>query len=575
MSISDELQRARTLTFAADEPAAKELLLSLIPDIEAADRDDLALEVFAQLGEIYLIRSANDGVRECIQRIDDCLDVYLSILDGTAPAAVVDKMTMTPEDAARLVARYRQRAQFLRAGRAAALGDHEGAHAALVELTAAGIGYDELTSEHGYLLTHARIRCALALCDDDLHVRSVPLWDAVLETLADEPTDEAAEYLWVTGALGYARFCNETGRVTEAQPWTRRAGARADRRGWRLDSARAQLERAAGLWAGGDYPGTEELVREAYPSIAEHIRAHEVSRCWMYFGLTRLSAGGLKAADECWEHAERHWRELGKPLHVHRILLQRSWISIFRGRYDHARTQVAQAREVLDSSPRSSWVQYARLDDHLGTVWRAEALADLGFDGAGHPQDTWEEAEDRYRRSRGIRNQQWGVGQNRSAMAKLRHAADLKVPAALAVDSMRYAITDAEARWRWATGVAAPLLSSAFAVAWELEDPVLIGELIEYHSARGAFSIEAPEDPGLDWSRVATAPAPAAEIDEMALVAAAPPSAQGGGLTRLGPLPPLQMDPGGGRVLARYRELAASRYGLVVVTDEETWSTWP
>ena len=572
MSIPDELQRARTLMFAADEPAAKELLLSLLPDIEAADRDDLALEVFAQLGEIYLIRSANDGVRECIQRIDDCLNVYLSILAGTAPPAVAEKMTMTEAEAERLVSRYSDRAQFLRAGVAAALGDHEGAQTTLAELVA---GSSDLPHEHDYLITHARIRCALALCDDDLHVRSVPLWEPVLATLADEPADEAAEYLWVTGALGYARFCNETGRVAEAQPWTRRAGARAERRGWRLDSARAQLERAAGLWADGDYPGTEELVRQAYPAIAEHIRAHEVSRCWMYFGLTRLSAGGLQVADECWEHAERHWRELGKPLHVHRILLQRSWISIFRGRYDDARAQVEQARELLNSSPRSSWLQYARLDDHLGTVWRAEALADLGFDGAGNPQDTWEEAEERYRRSRGIRHQQWGVGENHTAMAKLQRAADLKLPAALAVDSMRYSITDADARWRWASGVAAPLLSSAFAVAWELEDPVLVGELIEYHSARGVFSIDSSEDSPIDWARVATAPVPVAEIEEMALVAAAPPSTLGGGLTRLGPLPPLQMDPGGGPVLVRYRELAASRYGLVVTADEKTWSTWP
>ncbi|RUP30810.1 MAG: hypothetical protein EKK51_16085, partial [Mycolicibacterium sp.] len=80
MSITGELARARALMFAADEPTAKELLLSLMPAIEAADRDDQMLEVFAQLGEIYLIRSALDGVRECIRRIDDCLDIYASIL---------------------------------------------------------------------------------------------------------------------------------------------------------------------------------------------------------------------------------------------------------------------------------------------------------------------------------------------------------------------------------------------------------------------------------------------------------------------------------------------------------------
>ena len=44
---------------------------------------------------------------------------------------------------------------------------------------------------------------------------------------------------------------------------------------------------------------------------------------------------------------------------------------------------MAQARELLDSWPRSSWLQYARLDDHLGSIWRADALADMNFDGIG------------------------------------------------------------------------------------------------------------------------------------------------------------------------------------------------
>lgn len=578
VSIPDDLQRARTLMFAADEVAAKELLLSLMPDIEAADRDDLALEVFAQLGEIYLIRSANDGVQECIRRTDECLGVYVSILAGEAPAEVAAQMAMSVDAAEHMVCRYRNRAQFLRIGHAAAIGDHETAAAALTVLVGARSSqHPDLDDECDYLITHARIRCALALCDDDLHVRSVPLWGQVLTVMADEPTSLADEYLWVAGALGYARFCNETGRVAEAEPWSRRAEARANRHGWQLGSARARLERAAGLWATGDRDGTEQLVRDAYPVIAESVRAHEVSRCWMYFGLTRLAAGELKAADECWEHAERHWRELGKALHVHRILLQRSWISIFRGRYDDARALVEQARECLDSSPRSSWLQYARLDDHLGTVWRAEALGELGLDSAGDPTEDWEAAQHRYRTARGIRVGEPGPEQRRSAAAKLARAADLKLPAALAVDSMRYSIVDAEARWRWATGVAAPLLSGAFAVAWEMENPVLVGELIEYHSARGAFSIDAPSDQAVDWSSVATAPAPIVETEELALVAAAASAAPaaGTGLTRLGPLPPLQMDPGAAPVLARYRELASSRYGLTVTSGEGVWTTWP
>ena len=76
VSISDELARARRLAFAADETSARDLLLSLIPQIEQEDRDDLMLEVLAQLGEIYLARGANDGVHESIRRIDDCLAIY-------------------------------------------------------------------------------------------------------------------------------------------------------------------------------------------------------------------------------------------------------------------------------------------------------------------------------------------------------------------------------------------------------------------------------------------------------------------------------------------------------------------
>ncbi len=213
---------------------------------------------------------------------------------------------------------------------------------------------------------------------------------------------EFADHLRIAAATAYGRFCVETGRLSEAEPWLRRAEARAEANGWELAKATAQLERAAGCWSTGDHVTTERLVSEAYPVITRYARAHDVARCWLYMGLTRLASGALEAADECWEHAERHWRELGKPLHLHRILLQRSWIPIFWGRFPAAVELIAQAREVLDSSPRSSWLQYARLDNHLGTVWRADALADLGFDGSGDPDETLQETEDKQAKSLGM-----------------------------------------------------------------------------------------------------------------------------------------------------------------------------
>ena len=574
VSIPGELERARQLILADSEEAAKRLLLTIMPRI---DRDDWMLESLALLGELYLARTAYEGVREGIRRIRDCLADHASILDGTAAPDVVARSELSEADARRLLCRYSRRAQFLETGLAAAIGDHDGAAAALSDLDDMAAEYPELDDEFAYLRAYGRVMCATALCEDDLHVRSVPLWQQVVAEL-DAPLEDgaAADRIRVIGALGYARFCIETGRRAEADPWLRRAGARAEARAWALMTARTMLERATARWAAGDHVGTEALVREAYPVIAEYARANDVSRCWLYFGLTRLAAGGLQVADDCWGHAERHWRELGRPLHIHRILLQRSWIAIFRGRYQDAIDMIEQARECLDASPRSSWLAYARLDDHLGTVWRADAIAELGFDGAGDPDEDWAAAEKRYAEALGVMNADPASPGYRSAMDKLARAAELKIPAALAVDSVRYSIADAEARAQWATCVSAPLLASAFAVAWESERAELLSELVEYHSARGTFSAEPPTASVLEFSRVTTAPAPTEDLDQLAMVASGPAvESTTPALTRLGPLPPLKMDPTRGELLDEYRQLALARYGQRVTSDEPAWSTWP
>jgi hypothetical protein len=538
--IPGELERARHLAFAAKEEAAKELLLSLMQPIEQADRDDLMLEALALLGEIYLVRTAYDGVEEALRRIHDCLATYRAIRAGTNAEAAT-QATMSDAEIDHMVCRYARRAQFLQTGLAAAHGDHEAAEAGLLGLTdETSPDFDDLEDEHRFLITYARILCAVALCDDDLHVQSVPLWEQVLDAVETPRDDnEFDDYLLVLGATGYGRFCVETGRLSEAEPWLQRAGARAKRRDWELAMARTQLERATAAWSANDRAQAQSLVHEAYPAIAEHLRAHDVSRCWLYFGLISISVGALDDADERLGHAERHWREVQKPLHIHRILLQRSWVDIFRNDFAAAHERVAQARELLDSWARHSWLQYARLDDHAGSILRAEALADPT-----------------------------------NAEAKLEQAADLKVPAALAVDSVRHSMTDADARMRWATHVSARILAGAFAVAWEWGNTQLLSELIEYHCARGSFSTE-PDAKPLDWTEAATATVPVDTVDDYALVAAGAVSSDGGALTRLGPLPPLRMDPDTPPIMSRYRALASERYGAAVTADEAAWSTWP
>ncbi|OBG69233.1 hypothetical protein [Mycobacterium sp. E3339] len=563
MLIPDELDNARRLAFAGDEAGARDLLLSLIPHIEREDRDDLMLEVLAQLGEIYLDRGVNDGVRESIRRIQGCVAIYAGM----------------PADAqsTHLVRRYSRRAQFLQAGLAAAIGDHDGAAAALEALEDRGADLPALAGEHARLRIHARVLCAIALCDDDLHTQSVPLWEKVVSDLNDyRDTGEDADHARVVAGIGYGKFCVDTGRLAEADPWLRRAEARARANGWELAMARAQLERAAARWAANDHAGTEQLVSEAYPVIARHARTHDIARCWLYLGLTRLGSGALEAADECWEHAERHWRELGKPLYLHRILLQRSWIAIFWSRFADAVELIAQARELLDSSPRSSWLQYALLDSHLGTVWRADALADLGFDSSGDPDETLQETEARQAEGLGILHGEIGTDEYWRGMTKLQQAAELKVPAALAVDSVRYSIADADARARWAATVSGPVLAGAFAVAWEWENTELISELVEYHSARGTFDTGPQRPQTGEWASTATAPVPVeTDLEPVPALAASGPSAPGGAsLTRLGPLPPLRMQPDAEPILSHYRELAAQRYGRDVTAAEPAWSTW-
>ncbi|SPM34087.1 hypothetical protein BN971_02252, partial [Mycobacterium rhizamassiliense] len=573
VSLSGELARARRLAFAADETAARDLLLSLVPQIEREDRDDLMLEALAQLGEIYLVRGANDGVQESIRRIRDCVAIYAEIAAGVHPDAA-ERARLSPAEIAHLICRYSRRAPFLHTGLAAAQGDHDGAAQALDQLTAGGSEFADLADEHAYLIARAQVLCATALCDDDLHTRSLPLWERALRAV-DRPREggEFTDHLLVTAATAYGRFCVQTGRLSEAEPWLRRAGARAEQNGWDLATATTELERAAARWLVADHASTEQLVSQAHPVIARYARAHDVARCWLYLGLTRMASGALEGADECFAHAEQQWRDLGKPLHLHRILLQRSWIPIFWGRFGEAVEMIAEARELLDSSPRSSWLQYAQLDNHLGTVWRADALADLGFDSSGDPDETLQETEARQAEGLGILRGEVGTPEYFRGLTKLEQAAELKVPAALAVDSVRYSITDADARSRWASTVSAPILAGAFAVAWEWENTELISELVEYHSARGTFNAEPQRSPVGEWGSAATATA-ILDVGE-ALAAAGPPTQGAGSLTRLGPLPPLQMQPDTAPIMAHYRALAFQRYGRDVIAAEPAWPTWP
>lgn len=315
MSIAGELERARHLAFADDHGAARDLLVSLMPQIVELDRDDLALEVFAQLGEIHLVRTAYDAVAESVRRIRDCVSVYQQIRAGMLPDTAT-QVTLDDTVVGEMIVRYTRRADFLEIGLAATSGDHSAAAtglAALIRESDLG-GEPALADELLQLIARARIICATALSDDDDHVAAEPLWDAVLTVLDDRDQTVAADHLWILTGIGYGRFCVETGRVENAEPHLQRASARAERRGWHWRRPGPGSNGGSSLGP-PDHPETERLVAVAYPPIAAHAIAHDVSRCWLYLGLTRMATGGLAAADECWEQAQKHWTELGNPPH--------------------------------------------------------------------------------------------------------------------------------------------------------------------------------------------------------------------------------------------------------------------
>ena len=164
MTILADLERHAVWRSPPTRSAAKDLLLSLVPAIEAADRDDWLLEVYAQLGEIYLVRTAYDGTEESVRRIRECLAIYTAIRAGTRPDLAA-QVTMSDAEIDHMICRYSRRAQFLQTGLAAAHGDHEAAEAALLVLTDDTAVYPDLADEHGHLITFARILCANALCE--------------------------------------------------------------------------------------------------------------------------------------------------------------------------------------------------------------------------------------------------------------------------------------------------------------------------------------------------------------------------------------------------------------------------
>ena len=181
---------------------------------------------------------------------------------------------------------------------------------------------------------------------------------------------EFDDFLLVTRRHGYGRFCVETGRLSEAEPWLRRAGARAQSAG--MGTSNGQNTIGAG---GGVLVGRRPRRRAEQPGLGSLPGRSQRATP----GRTTCRGAGCISASPAWR--SRRWTpptsaagtpsgiggKLGKPLHIHRILLQRSWIEIFRG--DFAARQADRRRAADGCSTRGSTITSIR--------WRADALTDL------------------------------------------------------------------------------------------------------------------------------------------------------------------------------------------------------
>jgi hypothetical protein len=317
--------------------------------------------------------------------------------------------------------------------------------------------------------------------------------------------------------LGRGRYLVGAGRLAEGRLQLRRAQALAQRRGWPFEVARADLELATAAWMSGDPRETDRLVRAAYPEIVRRNRADEVSRSWLLFGLIAIAAGDPAGAEQAFGHAERHWREFGRPRDIHRILAQRAWAATLGGRFDAARDLLTAARAELDRSPQRSWADYARLDHAIATTWR----------GQGEPD----------------------------------RALEAELPAALALDAARFTLPDPHARAHWSAAVAGPVLAGAFAIAHDGGRDALLTELIEHRSVSGALRWEAVE---------ATWAAPDWSTSMMDLE----PDTSGRLALYADPAPALLLAPQAQPALQHYLDLAEQRYGVRVRSTGPAWETW-
>ncbi|MGB4137587.1 MAG: hypothetical protein WA971_13540, partial [Microbacterium sp.] len=391
---------------------------------------------------------------------------------------------------------------------------------------------------------------------------AVGWFDALLAR--PEPPDESRARLELDRAIASC----ELGRFAEAEEAIEHVRARCTEAGWDALAAEADYELGRLLRRSGRHGvrARDLFLRSAraYRSLGDS--GNEV-RGQLQAAQSSVSLGRVGEALETYRSIRRSLVGDGLDEQAAECDVKSGELLIRLGRFPEARRdleQAARAYRRLGSVRGAADCEalLAELDGIAGDRTRAEerfAQAFAAYRGLGM---VTEAAGSEVRRSR-----MWAAAARRRDGAdalRLRHrAADIAIPAALALDAGRYELDRTAERDSWAATVAKEVRESAFRLAYETGDGRLLADLVLDARSIGTYAMASPGSSTI----VPDSDDAADGVDErMAFVASGVWRILGQESIRLSPAP-LTVAPGGYYALRSAIAAAKSRFGRGVRSD--------
>lgn len=347
--------------------------------------------------------------------------------------------------------------------------------------------------------------------------------------------------------MNLAAVHEETGQWDLAQDFAHQALAAFEAAGDRVAVAENQLSLAIMYIRWNRFADAEAQLVPAQRFFNAAGMDHYLAMCTKMSAYLLASAGEHSRANELFHRSRSLFENTGAVVEAAEVRLSLALVAAAQGRYLDAEGLHDEAYAV-----------YAERGLSL-------ACAQLDF-------------------RRALFLEQQAVAQPHSAATLLPRALDLAIPAALAIDAVRFTLTDGRRRAQWQRIVAEPAWELAFRLAATVGDVRLVAELVETQCAgtplAGTGTPEAIE-PVLPMALLdATPPSDRGPADADAtrqagafhLGAALADYAAGFGLA-VAPPPRLAMTPSNVVALAHHLGMAEDRYG-VEIREARVIPTW-